>query len=303
MTAARTETGSHGDRAAEQPWEHAAWRELPRRDGAWRDAPCGPEALVAALSSAARAAARVVRDGAARRLSLEWESKGAADYVTEVDRAAEQMVRTELARSPAAVIPVEGEESWTGDALPGGWSIIVDPLDGTTNFLHGFPQYAVSVAALSDGEPVAGVVLDVVSGAEYVAVRGGGAFRDRVPIGVSRVSDPARALIGTGIPFGGNAPLERYAPQLAAVARDTAGVRRAGSAAMDLAWVAAGSLDAFWELYLSPWDVAAGLLLVREAGGVATAPDGSEARVERGPLVAGNPAMHRWLLETLERAR
>lgn len=277
---------------------HDAWRSVARTDRAWDDAPDEPERLVRRMLRAADGAAAVIREGAARRRSLVWESKGAADYVTEIDRSAESAIRDILGDA----VPVLGEETWADTPLPAGWCFVADPLDGTTNFLHGFPPYAVSIGALRGGEPMAGLVLDVTTDARYVAVRGGGAYRDGMALGVSGVAEPARALVGTGIPFGGNAPLARYAPQLAAVARATAGIRRAGSAAMDLAWVAAGVLDAFWELHLAPWDVAAGLLLVREAGGIATTLAGAEAPVARGGVVAGNPAMHRWLLETLATA-
>lgn len=260
--------------------------------------------LVRELARAAAAGAAEIRAGERVRASLRWENKGASDFVTEVDRAAERAIRDALAplRIGGDPVPLLAEESWPGDEIPGGWCIVADPLDGTTNFLHRFPPYAVSIAALLDGEPVAGVVLDVTRGETYSAWRGGGAFRDTERLAVSSQSMPERALIGTGFPFGGNAPLELYARQFVPIARATAGIRRAGSAAIDLAMVAAGALDAFWELYLAPWDVAAGLLLVAEAGGVATTPDGAPARVARGPLVAGNPAMHRWLVRTLRDA-
>jgi len=282
----------------------ASWSTLARNDAGWREAPLEPVALMDAMLTAARDAADVIRDGATRRRTLVWETKGAADYVTSVDRAAEHVIRARLepVRGPRGAIPMLGEETWPGDALPPGWCFVVDPLDGTTNFLHGFPPYAVSIGAVCDGIPMAGVVLDAAGDAGYVAVRGGGAFRDGERLTVSSTAEPARALVGTGIPFGGNAPLERYASQLTAVARTTAGIRRAGSAAIDLASVACGALDAFWELHLSPWDIAAGILLVREAGGIVTTPDGAAAPVARGPLVAGNPVMHRWLLGTLAAA-
>jgi myo-inositol-1(or 4)-monophosphatase len=175
-------------------------------------------------------------------------------------------------------------------------AFVLDPLDGTTNFLHGFPWYAVSIAAISRGRLVAGVVLNAATGETFTAVAGGGAFRDGTPIRVSEIATPSRALVGTGFPFKTAADLARYQPQFAAVARETAGIRRPGSAALDLCDVACGRFDAFWELTLAPWDVAAGLLLVREAGGLATDLRGRDAPVAHGPVVAGNPAMHAWLL-------
>jgi myo-inositol-1(or 4)-monophosphatase len=176
---------------------------------------------------------------------------------------------------------------------------VVDPLDGTTNFLHGFPEYAVSIGVVVDGELVAGVVRHVVTGETYTALAGAGAKRDGAPVRVSSTTSPQRALIGTGFPFSSMDRIDEYLPQFAAVASQTAGMRRAGSAALDLAHVAAGHFDAFWELKLAPWDIAAGLLLVREAGGLVTDLSGAPARVTHTGLVAGNPIMHKWLLDTL----
>jgi myo-inositol-1(or 4)-monophosphatase len=176
---------------------------------------------------------------------------------------------------------------------------VVDPLDGTTNFLHGYPWYAVSIGALVSGELAAGIVVNVPTGEVFSAVRGGGAFRNEEPIRVSENADPSRALVGTGFPFKNLDKLDAYQRQFAAVTRRTAGIRRAGAAALDLCDVACGRFDAFWELNLAPWDVAAGILIVREAGGIVTDTDGREANVGFGPIVAGSPAMHGWLLKQL----
>jgi len=258
--------------------------------------------ILDAMSSAARVAEEVIRSGASRRATLTWESKGHADFVTEVDTGAEAVIQHELATALADDFPelqVLGEESWRDEALPNGLAFIVDPLDGTTNFLHGIPDYSVSIAAIHETRPVIGLVLDIPHDEMFTAVRGHGSRMNGAPIHVSGISDPSRALIGTGFPFGANAATERYARQFVPVAQATAGIRRAGSAAVDLAWLAAGRFDAFWELRLHPWDIAAGILIVEEAGGLVTDMNGDRATVQTSPLVAGNPSMHAWLLDTL----
>jgi len=209
--------------------------------------------------------------------------------------AAEDVIRTSLARAIPGSIVV-GEELSPDEASSAGIAFMVDPLDGTTNFLHGYPEYAVSIGALIDGELSAGVVLNVPYGDEFTATLGGGAFRNGERLAVSRIVDPSRALIGTGFPFKHPEFLEPYQRQFATVISNTAGVRRAGAAALDLADVASSRFDAFWELMLAPWDMAAGILLVREAGGIVTDLEGRAARVQHGPIVAGNPEMHAWLL-------
>jgi myo-inositol-1(or 4)-monophosphatase len=252
--------------------------------------------LAAAQLAADRAAAFIGREEG--RLAPEaWAQKGRADFVTEVDRESERLIaETLLAAAPGSI--VIGEELTPGRGLAGlAW--VVDPLDGTTNFLHRFPHYAVSIAAVADGEPLVAVVHHVSRGIRYHAVAGGGAFRDATPIRVSGVLDPRHALIGTGFPFRHVADLPRYQAQFAAVLAAAAGIRRTGSAALDLCDVAAGRFDGFWELVLAPWDTAAGALLVREAGGLVTGLDGDPQVIRHGPVVAGNPAVHGWLLALL----
>ena len=226
-----------------------------------------------------------------------WTLKGSRDFVTEVDRAAEAMVaEVLLAAEPGSrIVGEELSPTLATDGLV--W--VVDPLDGTTNFLHGFPCYAVSVAAVVDGVLEAGVVIQVPRNEVYCASRGGGAWQDERRLSVSAIADPTFALIGTGFPFKQVAQIEQYLGQLAVIAAGTSGVRRPGSAALDLADVAAGRFDGFWEQHLSAWDIAAGTLLVREAGGHVTDHAGRDIGVEHTPIVAGNPAMHRWLLKQL----
>jgi myo-inositol-1(or 4)-monophosphatase len=153
---------------------------------------------------------------------------------------------------------------------------------------------------MTDGVIVAGVVLNIPYGDLYTATLGGGAFRDGEAIRVSSVSQPNRALVGTGFPFKNLEFIERYSKQFERITRAQAGVRRAGSAALDLAWVAAGAFDAFWELRLAPWDIAAGLLLVREAGGRVTDLEGRDIDPVSGPVVASNGLLHEWLLHCLD---
>jgi myo-inositol-1(or 4)-monophosphatase len=185
-----------------------------------------------------------------------------------------------------------------------GLVFVADPLDGTTNFLHGFPWYAVSIAALVDDDLVAGVVLNVANGDLFSATAGGGARLSGQPISVSPITEPTRALIGTGFPFKDGSRVEEYLRVLPSIMVETAGIRRPGAAALDLADVACGRFEAFWELTLAPWDIAAGMLLVREAGGIVTDLSGAPAKVGHTGLVAGSPAMHAWLLERVsERPR
>ena len=226
-----------------------------------------------------------------------WVRKGRSDFVTEVDRTAEQIIRDVLlAGEPGS--SVVGEEL-TPEVSTRGLVWIVDPLDGTTNFLHGVPAYAVSIAAAVDGALEAGVVLELPSGRMFRASRGGGAWLGEQRLRVSDITDPADALIGTGFPFTDLGGLEEYIAQLRTVILATSGVRRPGAAALDLAAVAAGNFDAFWEQRLSAWDIAAGMLLLREAGGRVTDFAGRDLGVEHSPVVAGNPAIHDWLLRAL----
>ncbi len=276
-----------------------------------RDFSATPDALTAlerVMRTAAASAATFIADRATTRASLTWEHKGPADFVSEVDLGAEQRIRDVLLTAyPAAAFL--GEESYDPAAgLGAGLGFVVDPLDGTTNYLHGFPWYAVSIGATFAGEPVAGVVHNAATGEVFSATKAGGAHRRATPdaapepITVSRTTDPARALIGTGFPFKNHEEIPRYTPQFAAVTRATAGIRRAGSAALDLCDVACGRFDAFWELNLSPWDLAAGVMIIREAGGLVTTPEGAEATISHTGLCVGNPTMHEWLLATLASA-
>lgn len=251
--------------------------------------------------AAARDAAAVIRDATADRGKVVWETKGRSDFVSEVDKAAEQRIGSVIA-DRLAEATVLGEELSPLATAGKGIVVIADPLDGTTNFLHGYPEYSVSIAIARDGLLCAAAVLNVPRGEEFTAWRGGGAFLDGKRIRVSTIRDPGRALIGTGFPFKNIEKLPRYLDQFGLVMRGSAGIRRAGSAALDLCNVACGRFDAFWELVLAPWDVAAGILMVREAGGIVSDLEGNPAELTSGAYVAGNPAMHAWLQQTVRRA-
>lgn len=247
---------------------------------------------------AARQAAGIIRAAAPRARSIDWRSKGPTDFVSEVDIAAEQSILAIVARElPGAMILAEESAATTPpERVANGLALVIDPLDGTTNFLHGYPEYAVSIGVLVDGEPVAAVVYDVPGDELFTAIAGGGAFLNGERIQVSSITDPKRALIGTGFPFKDPADIAPYQAQMSRVMAEVSGVRRPGAASIDLASVAAGRFDAFWENVLSPWDFAAGMLLVREAGGIVTDLQGAHLRpIAPAGVLAGNPVMHEWL--------
>lgn len=241
---------------------------------------------------AARAGAAVVAEGADSGAIA--EVKGAGDYVTAVDRAAEDAVRASLAG--AASIPVLGEEG--GGAL-GDLTWVVDPLDGTTNFVHGFPVVCVAVALVAEGRPVVGAIEAPLLGLSFRARRGGGAWTTtrEAPEARMRVSDRPRdrAIVATGFPFRRKENASRHLAVVGRALERFEDLRRPGAAALDLAWVAAGVFDGFFELGLSVWDVAAGAIMVEEAGGVVSDWSGGDAHLA-GDVLAGSAAVHRELL-------
>lgn len=249
---------------------------------------------------AARRAGNVIVRSLNQLDAIDVASKGRNDFVTEVDRQAEQEIIATIRRS----YPSHGflaEESGTTPALSGGdefvW--IVDPLDGTTNFLHGFPQFSVSIALQYRGRVEHAIVYDPMRQELFTATRGAGAQLDERRIRVSKSRGLEGALVGTGFPYRANTLwIDDYMAMLKAVSLATAGVRRPGSAALDLAYVAAGRTDAFWELGLGPWDTAAGTLLVTEAGGRVGTLTGAEYQLG-GDIIAGSPKTYEALLELL----
>ena len=260
-------------------------------------------ALLATCVAAAVKGADQVRAHARNLTTLRWEEKARADYVSDADRDSEHAIR-DLVLSRHADAVILGEElspEASAETLKRGLAFVVDPLDGTTNFLHGFPWYAVSIAAVVDGVLVAGVVLNVATGDLFTAVEANGARLNGQPIHVSSIEEPIKALLATGFPFKRADQVDHYLTGFGEAMRQTAGVRRVGSAALDLADVACGRYEAFWELMLAPWDLAAGVLLVREAGGIVTDIAGAPLPIAHTSIVAGNPKMQAWLLDLLRR--
>ena len=221
---------------------------------------------------------------------LQVSMKGPGEFVTVADTRAERAIRDELARARPGYGFLMEESGASGGETPFRW--IVDPLDGTTNFLHGLPHFAVAIALEREREVIAGVIHDPVKDETFWAEKGEGAFLNDQRLRVSARRRLPEAVIATGIPFQGRGEHSAYLGQLAAVMAHTAGVRRFGSAALDLAYVAAGRFDGFWEQWLSPWDIAAGILLVREAGGFVSEIDGRQEMLRTGSVLAANQHLH-----------
>jgi myo-inositol-1(or 4)-monophosphatase len=252
------------------------------------------------VRAAEKAARTLVRDfGEVEQLQV--SKKGPADFVTSADLAAERTIREELSKSR----PDFGflmEESGRHGPKDARSRWIVDPLDGTTNFLHGLPHWAISIGAETDGAIVAGVVYDPVKDELFWAERGQGAYVNSKRLRVSGRRSLDVAMVATGMPYKGRAIAPHYLDELDLVMQEVAGVRRFGSAALDLAYVAAGRYDAFWEYGLSPWDTAAGAILVAEAGGFVTEIDGGNNPIFGNSVLAANGTLQRPMLDLLRRA-
>ncbi|MGQ0849665.1 MAG: inositol monophosphatase family protein [Actinomycetota bacterium] len=252
-----------------------------------------PELAVA--RQAARAGTSVVASKLGARVEAEF--KGDANPVTAVDRAAEAAILAVIHQafpSDAVLAEESGGEHVDSDRV---W--MVDPLDGTVNFIHGIPQVAVSVAFWVDGRPAVGVVVDVSRGEELRASAGGGAFLNDRPIAVSGEPLLAHSLIATGFPYDRNLHGRTYAGNMGEVLVRAQGIRRLGSAALDFAWVACGRYEGYWEFGLKPWDAAAGVLLVSEAGGLVTGHRGDAYRVDSPGVVASNGLIHAELVTAI----
>ena len=257
-------------------------------------------AIINVMERAARKAARgLVRDfGEVEQLQV--SRKGPADFVSTADLKAERILRGELKKGRpdfGLVMEESGEEK--GD---GRHRFIVDPLDGTTNFLHGVPHFAISIGLEQDGEIVAGIVFEPIQDQLFWAERGAGAYVNERRLRVSARSHLAEALVGTGIPFHGSGGHETFLKTFAAMMPAVAGIRRFGTASLDLAYVAAGRLDGFWEFGLKPWDMAAGIVLVREAGGYVSEIGGGRSPLKSGDVLAANDKLHKPLGDVLRRA-
>lgn len=252
------------------------------------------ERAVQVASDLARRAGALLREGSRR--GFEVDHKGEVNLVTEYDRQAEALVVPELGRAFPDHAVVGEEGSLAGREAPGRPVWYVDPLDGTTNYAHGMPFYAVSIGLERDGVPLVGVVHVPELSWELRATRGGGAFfvgpEGERRLRVSRTPDLDRSLVATGFPYDRRSSSHNNVPHLAAVIRRCQGIRRVGVASIDCALVAQGRLDAYWEYKLQPWDISAGALLVLEAGGRVTLPDGSPYRSTDGNILASNGWVH-----------
>ena len=248
---------------------------------------------------AARVAGRVITRAWDRTENLNVREKSRNDYASEVDLQAEQSIVQILrhAYPDHGILAEEGGHTAGDDFV---W--VIDPLDGTTNFLHGMPHVSISIALKHRGRLEQGVVYDPLREELFTATRGSGAFLNDRRIRVADRPDLHGALLGTGIPFRDTQNLDRYLRTLRALIEDTAGVRRPGSAALDLAYVAAGRFDGFWEMSLRDWDMAAGVLLVQEAGGLVSDFEGKPDVFRRGDVVAGNPKILKAMLQRLHTA-
>ena len=244
---------------------------------------------------AARAACTILNRAVDNLSGLEVHKKGHSDFVSEVDVACERTI-VEILREAYPTHQILGEENGVTGPEKSDFQWIIDPLDGTTNFLHGFPQYAVSIAYAVKGRVMVAVVYDPTKNELFTAERSRGAFLNNRRMRVSGRTEFSRALIGTGFPFRRTDDYTGFLPKLERVARSAAGLRRAGSAALDLAYVACGRLDGYWESGLSCWDIAAGSLLVLEAGGLVTDLEGGEKYLETGGICSGSPKIFSPLL-------
>jgi myo-inositol-1(or 4)-monophosphatase len=246
---------------------------------------------------AARRAGAIINRASDNLDALTVRHKSLNDLVSEVDRAAENAIIESL-RSVYPDHAILAEESGASGDSEYVW--IIDPLDGTTNFLHGFPVYAVSIALAHKGQVQHGVVYDPVHNDLYTASRGSGAYLNDRRLRVSKRDKLIDGLIGTGFPFRISAEIDAYTAMFKDLTTKTAGIRRPGAAALDLASVAAGRLDGFWEIGLSPWDMAAGTLLVSEAGGLVGDLQGESNYMESGCIMAGNPKIFAQLLQVIK---
>lgn len=243
---------------------------------------------------AGREAATIIRD--ARSEGLEVVHKGAIDMVTQVDLRAEEAIRSIL-KTHTPDIPVLAEEG--GGAVNADTRWIVDPLDGTTNFVHGYPSYAVSIALELDGVLEVGCVFDAVNGLPYTARRGHGAFCGERRLAVSSTADLNKALLVTGFPYDRRDNVDRYLRYVRRFLVSSQGLRRAGAAAMDFVALASGQVDGYWEFGLNPWDIAAGVLLVSEAGGEVTDMGGGALSLATPRLLASNGKIHHDMAQIL----
>ncbi len=255
-------------------------------------------ALLNVMIAAARKAGRALKRDFGEVEKLQVSLKGPANFVSAADRRAEETLYVELSKARPGY-GFLGEEGGVREGADKTHRWIVDPLDGTTNFLHGIPQFAISIALEREGAIVAGLIYNPANEELFIAEKGKGAFLNDQRIRVAARKRLSDAVIACGLPHYGRPGFALGHKETGAVQQQVAGLRRFGAAALDLAWVAAGRLDGYWERHIKPWDMAAGLILVREAGGFATDCDGGDDMFAKEDIVAGNEAIHKELLRVL----
>jgi myo-inositol-1(or 4)-monophosphatase len=253
------------------------------------------------MIKAAHRAGRSLKRDLGEVENLQVSVKGPRNFVTAADRRAEAIVREELAKARPDY-GFLGEEGGAHEGADKSHRWIVDPLDGTTNFLHGIPHFAVSIALERNGAIVAGLIYNPANDEMFIAERGKGAFLNEQRIRAAGRKRLADAVVACGLPHIGRGDIALARRETGAMQEHVAGLRRFGAAALDLAWIAAGRLDAYWERDLSPWDMAAGMILVREAGGFVSDLDGKDDIFAKKQIVAGNDTMHKELLRLLKEA-
>jgi myo-inositol-1(or 4)-monophosphatase len=254
-------------------------------------------ALNVMIAAARKAGRGLIRDFGELE-NLQISKKGPADFVTTADSRTERILVEELTRArPGYGFLVE--EAGTIEGRDKTHRFIIDPIDGTTNFLHGIPQFAISIALEREGAIMSALIFNPVTDELYVAEKGHGAYLNDRRLRVAARTNLSDILVASGAPFMGKDGREAFLEELNGVVASTAGMRRFGSAALDLAWTASGRFDAFWERNLQAWDIAAGILIVREAGGVVTDLDGRDGMMDCGHILAANDALHRPLLDLL----
>jgi myo-inositol-1(or 4)-monophosphatase len=257
--------------------------------------------LLNVMIAAARKTARALKRDFGEVEKLQVSLKGPANFVSSADRRAEETIYQELGKARPGY-GFLGEEGGEREGADKSHRWIVDPLDGTTNFLHGIPQFAISIALEREGAVVAGLVYNPANEEMFIAEKGKGAFMNEQRIRVAGRKRLADSVIACGLPHVGRGDIVLGRKETGAVQEQVAGLRRFGAAALDLAWVAAGRLDGYWERDIKPWDIAAGLILLREAGGFVSDCDGGEDMFAKGQIVAGNDAIHKELLAALKAA-
>jgi myo-inositol-1(or 4)-monophosphatase len=257
--------------------------------------------LLNVMIAAARKTARALKRDFGELEKLQVSLKGPANFVSSADRRAEETLYQELSKARPGY-GFLGEEGGHREGADKSHRWIVDPLDGTTNFLHGIPQFAISIALEREGAVAAGLIYNPANDEMFIAEKGKGAFMNEQRIRVAGRKRLAESVIACGLPHHGRGDLVLGRKETGVMQEEVAGLRRFGAAALDLAWVAAGRLDGYWERDIKPWDIAAGLILLREAGGFVTDCDGGEDMFDKGQIVAGNDAIHKELLRVLKAA-